>query len=419
MFNRVLILSATSGAGHVRAAQAIEQAFKESGAAKEVRNVDALEYTSPMLRQLYSKTYIDMVNKAPTLLGWLYDVTDKPWKAERRRLAFDRLNARPLMGLLKKYQPDLVVCTHFMPAEIISWLLCTEKIDTKHCIVVTDFDVHAMWLCRHYDHYFAALQESKEHLHKMGVPLDRISVTGIPIDPIFTVHKDRTEMRKKHGLDLDKPIILMSSGGFGVGKTTEILQSLGELSHPVQVLAMCGRNEQLQDELNQMSKLLKEQGRLLDIKPVGFTKEMDEYMSAADILLGKPGGLTTSEALAKGLAFVIVNPIPGQEERNSDHLLEEGAGIRCNNLPALAYKLDKLLDEPEKLESLRANSRRLGKPKAAAEIVADLLKMQESGFTAAAKHSSAGHSCLSPQAKLWVNATTFLKKQNLHATRVL
>ncbi len=180
MLGRVLILSASAGAGHLRAAQAIERALAETGGAQEVRNVDTLDYTNPMFRNLYSKAYIEMVNKTPELLGWLYDHLDKPWKHARRRLAFEKLNTRPFVKLLKSYRPEIAICTHPLPAEIISWLKSKEKLATRQAIVVTDFDVHAMWLCRHYERYFVAIEETRVHLESLGVPASKISVSGIP-----------------------------------------------------------------------------------------------------------------------------------------------------------------------------------------------------------------------------------------------
>ena len=374
MFRKVLVLSASAGAGHLRAADAIVAAFKRLGAAEEIKHVDVLEHTNKLFRNLYSKAYIEMVNKAPDLLGWFYDYLDKPWKNERRRLALDSLNTRPFIKLLKKYQPDIAICTHFLPAEIISWLKAKEKIFCPQAIVVTDFDVHAMWLCHHYEQYFVAMEETGVHLEKLGIPLQKIAVTGIPIDPLFSETKDKEEMRAKHGLIPDRTTILVSAGGFGVGPIEHLLQSIAEMKHPAQVVALCGRNEELKKRIDKLSAKLSSPERVV-IKPVGYTTLMDEYMSASDILLGKPGGLTTSEALTKGLVFAIVNPIPGQEERNSDHLLEQNVAIRCNNLPTLAYKLDRLLDDTDRFNAMKANALKLAKPNAAIEVVNKLLSM--------------------------------------------
>lgn len=375
MFKKVLVLSASAGAGHVRAAQAVMRAFTEMGAAEEISHVDTLEYTNKIFRNLYSRAFIDLMEKAPDILGWLYDQWDRPWHNERQRIAFDTLNTGPFIKMLKKSAADLVVCTHFLPAEIISFLKAKEKITCRQAIVVTDFDVHAMWLCRHHEHYFVALDETREHLAKLGIPRDHLTVSGIPIDPVFTQHKEKHAMRVKHGLDADRVTILVSAGGFGVGPIEHIMTSLLEMRHPAQVLAMCGRNEDLLERIGEIAK--SGGSRDVVIHPIAYTTEMDEYMAASDLAIGKPGGLTMSEAMAKGLVFVIVNPIPGQEERNADHLLEEGVAIRCNNLPVLAYKIDQLLDDEARFAAMRANALRLARPRAAFTIVEKLVELRE------------------------------------------
>ena len=373
MLKKILLLSASAGAGHVRAAEALEQAFKQRKDSEnfEVHHFDVLNYTNKLFRHLYSKAYIDLVNKMPEVPGWVYDKLDKPWKNERRRLALDKLNTRPFVKLLREYEPDLIVCTHFLPAEIVSWLKAKERLASRQVIVVTDFDVHAMWLVHHYERYFVALEEARVYLEVLGIPAEKITVSGIPIDPVFAVKKDKQEMRAKHGLEPDRTTILLSAGGFGVGSVDALVHSLMTLQHRAQVVAICGRNEELKQRLSKLAARAKPDANVL-LKPFGYTKEMDELMTASDIVLGKPGGLTTSEALAKGLVFVIVNPIPGQEERNSDHLLEGAAAIRCNNLPTLSYKLDRLLADPQRFKSMQANARRMGHPNAAKEIVDQL-----------------------------------------------
>jgi processive 1,2-diacylglycerol beta-glucosyltransferase len=372
--NKVLILSASAGAGHIRAAEALEKAFEQSGATREIRHIDVLNYTNKVFRHLYSKAYIDMVNRMPEVMGWLYDQLDKPWKNERRRLALDRLNTRPLIKLLEDYDPDIAVCTHFLPAEILSWLKAKKRITCKQAIVVTDMDVHAMWLCRHYEQYFVALEETRVHMEKLGIDADKLTVSGIPIDPVFSLTKDKRAMRLKYGLSPDKTTILVSAGGFGVGRIEDLFTCLSELQHEAQIVFLCGRNEELKKKLERRSARRAADSKA-SIVSVGYTTSMDEYMSASDILLGKPGGLTTSEALAKGLVFVIVNPIPGQEERNSDHLLEEGVAIRCNNLPVLAYKVDQLLEDTERFQRMQASARRLARPHAARDVVNKLLEL--------------------------------------------
>ncbi len=249
MLKRVLLLSASAGAGHVRAAQAIERAFaeigEETGEQREVHHFDILNYTNKVFRHLYSKAYIDLVNKMPEVPGWFYDKLDKPWKNERRRLALDKLNTRPLVKLLREQQPDLIVCTHFLPAEIVSWLKAKERLSSRQVIIVTDFDVHAMWLVHHYEHYFVAIEEARVYLEALGIPPEKITVSGIPIDPVFGDVKNKQEMRAKHGLAADRTTILLSAGGFGVGSVDALIAALMPLKHRAQVVAICGRNEEL------------------------------------------------------------------------------------------------------------------------------------------------------------------------------
>ena len=375
MLKKVLLLSASAGAGHIRAAQAIEKAFAEvgdeTGEHREVQHLDILNYTNKVFRHFYSKAYIDLVNKMPEVPGWFYDKLDKPWRNERRRLALDKLNTRPLVKLLRQYQPDLIVCTHFLPAEIVSWLKAKERLSSRQVIIVTDFDVHAMWLVHHYEQYFVAIEEARVYLEALGIKPEKITVSGIPIDPVFARTKDKQKMRAKHRLAADRATILLSAGGFGVGSVDALIAALMPLKQRAQIVAICGRNEELKSRLDRQASRLKADATVL-VKPFGYTQEMDELMTASDVVLGKPGGLTTCEALAKGLVFAIVNPIPGQEERNSDHLLEAGVGIRCNNLPTMAYKLDQLLGDPTRFARMKSSSRKMARPNAAKEIVRQL-----------------------------------------------
>jgi processive 1,2-diacylglycerol beta-glucosyltransferase len=372
---RVLVLSASSGAGHVRAAQALEQALRARGDCF-VEHIDAIAYVSKLFQRLYDDAYIAMVRHAPDLMGLLYDRMDQPWSHPRRRLALDRLNTQPMIRMLKKVQPDLCIATHFLPAEILAWLIAKKKLLSRNAIVVTDYDVHAMWLCRTVDRYYVAIQEAAEYLAGIGVPREKVRVTGIPIDPLFEVAVARDQARRKLGLSPDARVVLISAGGYGVGPVEQLVQDLLALNRPWQIVAIAGKGEELKKNLERTGR---EAGKLPDgrnrLMAVGFTKEMDQYMAAADMLVGKAGGLTTSEALARGLPMALIEPIPGQEERNADHLLEAGAAIRCNNPPAAAWKIAALLDDTEKLQAMSAAAKRMARPAAAREIVEDALRL--------------------------------------------
>ncbi len=372
---RVLLLSATSGAGHVRAAQALEKAFAARGDCV-VEHIDALQYVSKLFQRVYDKAYISMVRRAPELMGVLYERTDQPWHRPRRRLALDRLNTGPMIRLLKRIQPDLCVATHFLPAEIIAWLIAKRKLRAHDAIVVTDYDVHAMWLCRTVDRYYLAVHEAAEYLARIGVLREKLRVTGIPIDPLFATPMNRADARKQLRLDADATVILISAGGYGIGPVEQLVKDLLALQRPWQVAAVAGNSEKTRKRLEELAK---QTGNLPSgssrLCPVGFTTEMDKYMAAADLMVGKAGGLTTSEALARALPMALIAPIPGQEERNADHLLEAGAAIRCNNLPATAWKIAALLDDPPRLQRMRDAARSLGRPGAAATIAEDALTL--------------------------------------------
>ncbi len=372
---RVLLLSATSGAGHVRAAQALETAFLARGDCA-VEHIDALQYVSKLFQRVYDKAYISMVRRAPELMGMLYDKTDQPWQHPRRRLALDRLNTGPMIRLLKRTQPDLCVATHFLPAEILAWLIAKKKLRARNAIVVTDYDVHAMWLCRTVDRYYVAIDEAAEYLAQIGVPREKLRVTGIPIDPLFATPLHRADARKHLGLDPEASTIMISAGGYGVGPVEQLVRDLLAQQKPWQIAAIAGKSEKTRKRLEEIAQSA---GTLSSGAPrlcaVGFTTEMDKYMAAADLMVGKAGGLTTSEALARALPMALIEPIPGQEERNADHLLEAGAAIRCNNLPAAAWKIGALLDDAPRLNRMREAARKLGRPGAAAAIAEDALRL--------------------------------------------
>jgi len=370
---RVLILSASSGAGHVRAGQALAKAFHAQGNC-EVEHIDALTHVSKLFQRIYDKAYIRMVRDAPNLMGVLYEQTDRPWRHPRQRLAVDRLNTQPMIRLLKKIQPDLCVATHFLPAEILAWLIAKKKLQARHAIVVTDYDVHASWLCRTVDRYYVAMQESLEYLANIGVPREKLHVSGIPIDPLFEKSVSASDARKKLGLAASETVLLLSAGGYGVGPLELLVKDLLAMQRPWQIVAIAGKSELLKRKLDAMAKGAgKAPAGHPRLVPVGFTTEMDQYMAAADLLIGKAGGLTTSEALARELPMALVEPIPGQEERNADHLLEAGAAIRCNNLAAAAWKIATLMDQPEKLREMRHAARAMARPDAARVIALDTL----------------------------------------------
>ena len=374
MNRRILVLSASVGAGHLRAAQAVELALRQLDPAAVVQNIDVLELTNAAFRQLYGRAYLDLVNRAPHMLGYFYDLLDrqpsKQRKSDRLRLLAEKLNLRKFSKLLCSEPWDVIVNTHFLPAELIASLRQHEKLSVPHLTATTDFETHRLWVNQPCDHYFTATAEGAANLQQWGVPVGDVTVTGIPVHPVFSEAKDPAECRRRHQLSGDRPVILQLSGGFGVGPIEKLYQSILAVDIPLELVVVAGRNEELKTRLERLSTPSRHLVHVL-----GFTTEMDELMAAADLVVSKPGGLTTSEALARGTPMAVVNPIPGQESRNSDYLLENAAAIKINNLATLPYKLGQLLGTPGRLAELAANARRLGRPRAAFDVAEAALQM--------------------------------------------
>ena len=361
-------MSTSAGTGHVRAGEALTKAFEQHLNVGEVLHSDALRFTNKLFRDFYSKLYTRLVQDAPDFLGWWYKQCDEPWKTDGMRLILDRMNTGPLVKFIRQFNPHITVCTHFMPAGIISHLIAKNLLDAHLSIVVTDLDFHAIWLSRMFHRYFVAIDETKAHLEALGLPKERITVSGIPIDPEFAVPIDRVATRLHYGLHPERMTLLLSAGALGVGPVEFVVERLKNLQVDTQTIVVCGRSAETRE------RVLKVVGNEPDkFKVIDYTDQMPDLMKISDLFIGKPGGLTSAEALVCSLPMVIVSPIPGQEERNSDHLLEDGVAVKCNEMTTVPYKIDTLLRNPARLEQMRQRAFALGRPHAAKTIVDTLI----------------------------------------------
>jgi processive 1,2-diacylglycerol beta-glucosyltransferase len=368
MKQRILILSASAGSGHVTAARALEKVFAKSPDVESVVHKDALEFTNQAFRDFYSELYLTLVKRSPHFVGWWYDESDEPWRTDQVRGMMDRINLQPLTRFILEFQPHRVVCTHYLPAGLVAYLMEKQQIDTHLSIVTTDYDFHSQWLSKRFNRYFVAIEQTRAHLVALGIPEERVTVSGIPVDPAFSEPIDRAAVLARYRLDDDRPILMLSAGAVGGGPVRATVEQLMLLRHDAQCIVICGRNAALRSEIEALVVSQAEKFRIL-----GFTADMPSLMQIATLFIGKPGGLAASEAMAAGVPMVINSPIPGQEERNSDHLLENGAAIKTNDMTIVAYKIGRLLDDPERLRRMRENTHRLGRPDAARTIVDTLL----------------------------------------------
>ncbi len=368
----VMILSAGAGGGHNRAGAAVKRAFMADGRVRQAMLVDCLDYTNDAFKEIYSHYFIEAVKKAPTLWGWAYERSDVPWREANFREWFERINAQPLIRKIHKFAPAACVCTHFMPAIIVSKLIGRDKLKTHLSVVVTDYYVHAAWLTDVFCRYFVPHEEGKIQLLKLGFPEDRVAASGIPIDPVFAQQKDRDALLTKFGLRKDLPRVLLSAGSVGKMSADDMVALADTINTPCQIIILCGRHEGIRQELEARIAVRKREFPVL--RAVGFTEEMDEWMTVADVLIGKPGGLTVTESLAKGLPMVIWDPIPGQEVYNSVFLLENGAAVAPTSKSTLGFKVDAILSEPQRLRDMKAAAGRLVNARAAEDIVDVVLK---------------------------------------------
>lgn len=381
---RVLILSASVGAGHVRAAQATQLAIERVRPDTTVRHVDVLTLTGALFRRVYAQAYLDLASHAPHVIGALYDATDRAPRAakplDRLQRLIERLNLAKLDALVREGW-DAVVCTHFMPADLVSGIRRKRRLSFSLFTVVTDFDAHGLWAVDHIDHFFVAPRpwgEAHASLVRLGIDPRTISDPGIPIDPCFATPLTQKAARTTLNLPANRPCVLLLSGGFGVGPIEDTLRAIiaaPNIDRPFHLVAIAGKNAKLKLALERAAKLATDR---VSCSVTGFTTDIASFMAAADLVITKPGGLTTSEVLARGVPMVIMNPIPGQESRNSDMLLEAGAAVKIHSPHAAGDKVTRLLNDETKLAAMRSAAKQIGRPNAAMDIAGAVLKHLES-----------------------------------------
>ncbi len=371
---RVLVVSASIGSGHVAAGRALEAALVDSGA--ETHHVDLLDYTTVPFRRLYRQAYFDLVRTAPDLVDWLGKRLDRrPAEVQNRqaklRARLTRLLSYHLPRQIARVRPTLLVHTHFLGPEILS--AQRRALETPQVQVITDFFAHALWLAASIRRYYVGAEEMAVHLRASGVAPDRVRVTGIPIDARFEQLPSKADARARLDLEIERDVLLFMAGGMEPQTVQRLLEQLLSLRWPLQVVVICGRSPDL---VTLLKPLVAEAGpRLVRVRLLGFTDQVPTYMAAADLMAGKPGGLTSSEAMAAGLPMAIVQPYPLQEEANATYLLEAGAGMRIEPLTVFTHKLQRFFTDDDRRARLAAAAASLGRPSAARDIVTDLRSM--------------------------------------------
>ncbi len=368
---RVAILHATAGSGHKRAAESLAAAISAQRPDALVREVDTLVFATRLYRETYATSYNVMASRAPALWAALYHSSASPpvnRSTAPVRLAMDRLNLRRLVQVLEREQPDAVVCTHFLPVEVLSPRRGSGRLRVPLFCVITDFTAHPVWAFPHVDRYFVASPEVAGELAGHGVARERIEVTGIPVDARFAAPIGRAQARARARLEASRPAVLVMGGGAGVGPLAELAGRLAELQSRPQVIVVCGTNARLRREVEALPA-----ARNGSVRALGFTREVDVLLEACDLVVSKAGGLTCSEALIKRTPLVIFRPTPGQEVRNAQYLERGHAAILAESVEDVAAAATHWISDPAALEAARAACGRLARPDAAEVIAARVL----------------------------------------------
>jgi processive 1,2-diacylglycerol beta-glucosyltransferase len=357
---RILVIHATAGAGHKKAAEAIFHGLQAKGGVS-ARIIDALDYTNPFFKKTYPWAYTFLVTRLPLAWGFFFCLLDLPWIQPLVRVlrrVYNGLNARALQEYLGQGQFDAVIATQFLSAEVCAYLKRTGRIKSKIICVVTDFDVHRIWVNAGTDIYTAACEYTKNKLIALGVPADNVYVTGIPTDAKFAQNPDMGSLKKKLGLHDGSLTILIATGSFGMGP----IQKLAGLLKEFQLLVVCGHNQALYDRLKSSAPS--------NMHVLGLVDNMEELMSAADVMVTKPGGLSIAEALVKKLPMVFFSAIPGQETGNLKVLSSYKVCGTESSLPQIVENIRAWDSNRQELDSLRQRLTVLSKPNAVADIIA-------------------------------------------------
>ena len=363
----LLILSGPMGSGHARAAEAIKAWANIEYPDLKVTHINIAECMSWFSRKIYDKYYIDLINYLPSIWRYIYRTTDTPPATSKvdTLLRWLRKNtAKKVIRRVKEVNADYIICTHFMPAEYLNIVKKNGKLKTPVATVITDFDLHWIYVKKHLDYFFVSNDEVAYRLAEREIPDEKIHVTGIPIFPNFSSCYSKDKLRDEFWLKKDKITFLLMSGGAGVGAIDKISEYLLSHSDTIQIIAMAGRSEELLASLQEIVK--KYPNRIL---PVAFTKEMPKYLATCDIVVTKPGGISVSECLAMKKPVIIMNPIAGHEERNADYLLEQSVALKAYDEASLLFKYKLFLKESHRLEFMNEMVEKNSKPYAGLNIL--------------------------------------------------
>ncbi len=337
-----------------------------------VKNVDILQYVSAFYRRSYAGGYLQLTNRTPLLWGYFYKSMDFAKAAKRQARiieTYDAIQFKKFREMVREYDPHHVISTHFLPLQIFAPYRRKGEITWPYAATLTDFDAHVIWAQFTCDRFFVATDEVGAVMQGKGIEPEKLQTVGIPISPAFSKTYDRAKIRETLGLRDNPPTLLVMGGGHGQGGLLDTVTTALSAA-PVQVLAVAGKNEKIRKSIETVKV---PEGRTL--KVFGYVNNIHELMAASDLVISKSGGLTLAECLAMGLPMLLPDPVPGQEERNCNYVMECGAALYSHGAGSLKYKLKLLLEDHDLRNRMAANAKAHGKPNAARDVIRAVVAM--------------------------------------------
>ncbi|MBI5415225.1 MAG: glycosyltransferase [Candidatus Omnitrophica bacterium] len=374
---RILLMYITRVSGHRQATLAIQQALRQLDPGIEAPAINGFGYTYPLLEKIVNKAYMSVIKRTPKVWDYLYDNPSIVKSSQSIQNFLHKTSHAKIGKLFARHRPGAIVCTQAFPCGMVADYKREHKLDVKLIGVLTDFAPHSYWINEGVDCYIVPSEDVKERLVTKGVASELIRAYGIPLRAKFAARLDPKPIAEKMGLDPGVPTVLVMGGGQGLGPIKKIVESLARIRMYVQVIVLAGTNKKIVQSLRKFAA--RSDKKILITE---FATNVDELMELATIIVTKPGGMTTAESLAKGLPMVIVNPIPGQEMRNTDFLIQKGIGIRVHEVNAVGEEIELLLNAPERLEAMSKAAYANAKPYASLDIARLILGMEETELTA-------------------------------------
>ena len=367
----ILVVTASMGSGHNKAANAVAEAIKRKYPVNKINVIDFMSTETAYFNSLVKDIYLKMLDHTPSVYEFFYKFTSDSTKGSTIQSVFAHAMKKDMRELIKKYEADMVICTHPFPCAAASYLKQTGEINIPLITVMTDFCVHQFWLYKNIDIYFTANDLLKKEMVNQGLLEERIFVTGIPVGYNFRVDYNRDDLLTKFKLEKDKPVALIMGGGLGLGGVKNALCQLERLKKDIQILVITGANVALWSEMNEYAQHSKHK-----IFVWGYSHNIQEFMSVATFLISKPGALTISEALTRELPMILHDPIPGPEVDNAKFVSDNGAAIWVRHQDTLDAVVREVLSDATILPKLRNNAKVLKKPYVSdniADVIANML----------------------------------------------